>query len=223
MKALATTLGILLLAGVLGACAQFTTSDAEEQRLIGAAESRANDYLACLRREALLYVDSSRDSSFVSDAAQSRCATELEAFERAETEYQKTQTMVTTKPVEKSVDALRERGRILIAEEMLRGAPAADSAARPRTAAPAPAAAPPASSPTGRTDWTAEQRVYLDCMADQANRYAGLNESADVVAEVAQSRCRTYLTGSDTAALAQEGRALVLGTVLDARLDPRRR
>jgi hypothetical protein len=55
-------------------------------------------------------------------------------------------------------------------------------------------------------------------MEDQANKYAGLNESAVVIADVAQSRCKSYMTGPGAAALEQEGRTLVMGTVFDAKL-----
>ena len=54
-------------------------------------------------------------------------------------------------------------------------------------------------------------------MEEQARKYSSLNESATVVADVAQSRCKSYLGGANTA-LEQEGRALVMGLVMDAKL-----
>lgn len=63
-----------------------------------------------------------------------------------------------------------------------------------------------------------EQRVYMDCMRDQANKYVRLNESAADIAEVAASRCRTHLTGANRGSLEAEGKVLVMGAIFDARL-----
>jgi hypothetical protein len=53
-------------------------------------------------------------------------------------------------------------------------------------------------------------------MSAEGQRYAGVNEPAQVVAEVAQSRCAALLTDPATAAqLEKQGRALVMGMVLD--------
>jgi hypothetical protein len=56
-------------------------------------------------------------------------------------------------------------------------------------------------------------------MEEQAHKYAGLNESASVIADVAQGRCKSYMAGPGSSELEQEGRAMVMGIVLDAKLN----
>jgi hypothetical protein len=56
-------------------------------------------------------------------------------------------------------------------------------------------------------------------MGAEGQRYAGVNEPAQVVAEVAQSRCAALLTDpASAAALEKQGRALVMGMVLDRKV-----
>jgi hypothetical protein len=58
-------------------------------------------------------------------------------------------------------------------------------------------------------------------MRAQGERYAGVNEPAEVVAEVAHSRCSAALTDpASAAALERQGRALVMGMVLDRKIGP---
>jgi hypothetical protein len=64
-----------------------------------------------------------------------------------------------------------------------------------------------------------EQRIYIDCMEDQARKYVRLNETAAAIAEVAANRCKSHLTGNNQNALEREGRAVVMGDVFDARLE----
>ena len=74
-------------------------------------------------------------------------------------------------------------------------------------------AAPAAAQPDGSK--------YLDCMRGEGQRYAGVNEPAQVVAEVAHSRCSAALTDPASAAqLERQGRALVMGMVLDRKVSP---
>jgi hypothetical protein len=128
--------------------------------------------------------------------------------------------MVTEKPLNQSVGALNDRAVIEVGEALLAAAdnqpavvaPIAVGAAAAATASPSSVAVPSADG------WNAEQRVYLDCMEDQGRKYSGLNESTTVIADVAQSRCKSYMAGPGSAALEQEGRTLVMGMVLDAKL-----
>ena len=69
----------------------------------------------------------------------------------------------------------------------------------------------------GAGGWTAEQRIYIDCMEDQGRKYASLEETAATIAEVAHSRCDDYMGGPNPA-LEKEGRTAVMGAVFDARL-----
>jgi hypothetical protein len=54
-------------------------------------------------------------------------------------------------------------------------------------------------------------------MQDAAVKYAELDEGAAAIAEVAHSRCSSYMDSAN-AALQQEGRAVAMGAVMDARL-----
>lgn len=216
---------VLLLAAValLGACAQLTTNDSEEAQLLTAAEHKAQDYLACISREAAGYAASSTDASFIVDAVKGSCVAEMEQYAETQKIYLAATVMMPAKPLMKSIEALESQARQTIADQVVRGGSNSAAAAFPAAAA---AALPVARSKTvppvptvGSGNWTPEQRVYLDCMLDQANRYAMTQESAEVIAEVASSRCSSYLGGSNVAELSQEGRTLVLGTILDAKLN----
>jgi hypothetical protein len=126
--------------------------------------------------------------------------------------------MLTDKALADSIEALNERAKTEIALQLVNkpaqpGLPAAATVA----AATAPAPGIPAGNTAATTGWTPQDRIYLDCMEEQAKKYSGLNESATVVADVAQSRCRSYQGGSN-AALEQEGRALAMGLIMDAKL-----
>ncbi len=206
---------------LLGACAQFTTSDDERAALQARTDQQAAAYLDCVKREALLYTESSSDAAFVYESVADRCAGDLESYKAIKTELLETDVMMTSKPLAVAVDDLERQARVVIADQMVAGrapagaAPAAVPAAR---ASAAPSAVPP--PPAG--GWATDQRVYLDCMLEQAKRYSTLNESAETIAEVAQNNCRSYLTGSNAGALAQEGRAVVLNQVFESRVTPRR-
>jgi hypothetical protein len=147
---------------------------------------------------------------------------------------QQSQNAVTDMLVDANVATAGSPGRAAGAEVTAAGAAAAPVAqTRPpasvspsASAAAVPAAAGRASStpvrpaPPAEQDFepSFEQRVYMDCMRDQASKYVRLNESAADIAEVAANRCRTHLTGSNRGSLEAEGKVMVMGAIFDARL-----
>ena len=206
---------VWLIAGscLLSSCAQFTTSAEEEAELDRVAQAKAEAYIECLTRETA-GMSASTDASFLRDAASQRCEPAMDAYKEAQSEYLGAQFMVIGKELDASVAALEKRGRNEIAEILV----AQPGLAPTATPAFAPAAAA-ATAATAPAVWSADQRVYLDCMQDQGEKYAGLNESVERIADVAASRCRHYLGTEARQALEQEGRAQVMGAVFDARLE----
>ena len=217
--------GIVLVAGLVAGCSQFTTSKQEAAALQAAATAEGDAYVSCVTQNALSYTgQSSTEIGALMLVATTACQPALENFRNKQDAYLKTQIMMTDKALAESVDALNERAKSDIAAQLVnRTAPPAASGNAAAMAAPAAAigavavAPAPAQAAPPANGWNTQQRIYLDCMAEQAKKYSGLNESATVVADVAQSRCRSYEAGSD-AALEQEGRALVMGVILDAKL-----
>jgi hypothetical protein len=197
----------------LAACSQLTTNKDELAALQLAAEQRADGYVECIKSNSL--ANAAKNTIDVATAvklAKDACGAELAAFETAQEKYLGAQMMMTDKPLAAALDAVDERAEKEVGAALLATGTAAVAAAPAAAGNPtAPAAAAPAS-------WSAQQRVYLDCMEDQANKYAALNESASVIADVAHSRCKTHAVAPGTAALTEEGRALVMGAVMDARL-----
>jgi hypothetical protein len=149
---------------------------------------------------------------------------------------QQSEDAVTEMLVDANISPAGSPGRAAAAEVSAAGAVGAAAApvaqarppaAVPRSApAPVPVAAGRAGSEPARTPPPApedfepsfEQRVYMDCMRDQASKYVRLNESAADIAEVAASRCRIHLTGANRGSLEAEGKVLVMGAIFDARL-----
>ena len=205
---------VVLMAQIfLFGCAQFTTSQEELADMNSIAQARADAYIECLKREAA-GMSASTDASFLRDAAMQRCETEMDAYRDAQSGYLGAQFMMIGKELDASVAALDKRGRNEIAE-MLVTQPG-------MTPTPTPAFAPAVAAATAATApavWNAEQRIYLDCMQDQGEKYAALNEGVDRIADVASTRCRSYLGTEARQALEQEGRAVVMGAVFDARLE----
>ena len=216
---------VLTLMLFVTSCAQITTSKSELAGLKNTADNVADEYVGCVVKNTLSNASQNVvDVAALAQMAASQCQSELASYESAQTEYLAAQVMLTKKPLQESVDALNKRATLESTEALvaaaenqpagsapsMAAAPVAVAGAAATAAASAPAAAP--------GEWNAGQRVYLDCMEDQANKYAGLNESAVVIADVAQSRCKSYMTGPGAAALEQEGRTLVMGTVFDAKL-----
>jgi hypothetical protein len=199
----------------LAACSQLTTSKDELAAMQVAAEQQGDSYVECIKSNSLEKKKKNTiDVATAVKLAKDSCAAELTAFESAQEAYLGAQMMLTDKPLAAAVDALDERAEKEVGAALL--AAGATSVAATAAAVPAAGAAPAAAAPSS---WSAEQRVYLDCMDDQAQKYALLNESASVIADVAHSRCKTHAVAPGTAALIEEGRALVMGAVMDARLD----
>ncbi|MGI9291064.1 MAG: hypothetical protein ACR2QG_07285 [Gammaproteobacteria bacterium] len=196
-------------------CVQFTTN---EQELIGLqqnAELQADDFVECVKVQAA-EIYSTTDPGFIRDAVMNRCADERQGYIAAEKKSLSAQYMMTEKPLKEKIAALDDRARIELAETLL---------ARPATPANPQAAAAPAppvvAAPTANQKpiaWNEQQRVYLDCMEDQADKYFSLNESAEAISDVAVLRCRDYLGAQSVVALEREGRAVVMGRVMDNRL-----
>ena len=216
---------IVILVGIflLASCSQLTTNKSELATLKSTADNFADAYVGCVVNSATS--NASKNAIDVATAvklAGGYCQTELDQFKKSQEEYLGSQFMMTTKPLAESVDALNDRATTEVGEALLAAADDQPSIAAPvvaGSAAAAVAASPSSASAAPATNgWTADQRVYLDCMEDQARKYSGLNESTTVIADVAQSRCKSYMAGPGSAALEQEGRTLVMGMVLDAKL-----
>ena len=219
----------VLITGTLltASCSQLTTNKDELAELQSAAEYAADDYVACIVENSLRNATATvTDVASIVQVASTACQTEMDLYTAGEQEYLSAQVMMTEKPLKEAIDALKARASseagaaLIAAASTSAGSAAAETAAvaATGTAAATSTVAAPARSQAAPEQWNAEQRVYLDCMEDQARKYAALNESAGVIADVAQSRCKSYMTGPGAGALQQEGRTLVLGTVLDAKL-----
>jgi hypothetical protein len=218
---------ILFMAVLLSGCAQFTTDDEELAALKITSDKYADAYVSCVTKEAEQYLMNSADAAFIVDVARNNCKPALDSYTEAESEFLDAQYMVYQSKLDESVASLDKRSRDEVSLMVLtRGQPQAVSAAPAATVSAGAgstvqAAAPAAAVGVPAAGWTSEQRVYLDCMEDQAHKYASLDEGAPTIAEVAQSRCQSYMRGSDPA-LQQEGRSLVMGIVFDARVPPDR-
>lgn len=218
-----TAVWCLAAALVIGGCAQLTTSAEEKADLERVADTKGDSYIACVKNQAA-EIYTTTDPAFIRDAVSSRCGTEREAFIAAKKKSLESKYMLTEKPLQESLDNLDDRARIELAETLLaRPAaagpgtqPAARSGSTAAVSAPVAAAAPVSAG--APASWDAQQRIYLDCMDDQAEKYASLDESAQAIAEVAVSRCSMYLGSESVVALEREGRAQVMGKVMDLRL-----
>lgn len=206
----------------LAACSQLTTSKAEQAELKAAADARADSYLDCVARESEAFIMRSSEAAFILDLVRERCASDRDAYTKAREQWLLTQVMLTEKPLAEDLEALDQQARSRIAN-LLTETPAGLSGETPPAARSGEINRQPAARPSAG-EWNAQQRVYLDCMLDQAGRYAAQSESATVIAEVVANRCRSHLgSDSNNAALLQEGRLRAMGAVLDARVEPRRR
>lgn len=218
---------ILLLSG----CAQMNARVDESADLASAAELKGDAYKLCLRQTAKRLFGMSQEAGFVVDSARSSCSVQLNDYKKAQTEYLETKYMQTGDELEKSVAALEEKSRLdvvamLVAAEGTASIPrqtasvsAAVSSAAAGATAPPVATVASTRPVTGAFTPDFEQRIYIDCMEDQARKYVRLNETAAAIAEVAANRCKPHLTGNNQYALEREGRAVVMADVFDARLD----
>ncbi|NOR20294.1 MAG: hypothetical protein GQ538_09440 [Xanthomonadales bacterium] len=220
MKKLTVIVASMLL---VASCSQLKTNKSELATLKTTADNFADAYVGCVVNVSLK--NTSKNAIDVATAVQlagAVCQTELDQFSGSQEEYLSAQFMLTEKPLQESVDTLNERATTEVGEALLAAADNQPAVAAPvvvgsaAAATPSSAAIPSAAAPTN--GWNAEQRIYLDCMEDQGRKYSGLNESTTVIADVAQSRCKSYMAGPGSAALEQEGRTLVMGMVLDAKL-----
>jgi hypothetical protein len=213
----------------MAGCAQFTTSDADLANMKSVADTRAEEYISCMKTEAST-ITSSTDYAFIAQAVSSRCKTSLDTYRAAQKEYLSAQYLITTKPLNLAVADLEERGQNEVAEMLVsRDAdPAAAPVAAPAQSSPGftlpstSVAAASAAAVSVVAKWNPEQRVYLDCMDEQADKYARLSESAESIAAVAADRCRSYLTVERRQALEEEGRVQVMGKIMDQRVSGRR-
>ena len=212
MKKLAT---ILLGATWVASCTQITTNNSELSDLEKTANNLGDVYVACIVNQSM--ENASTNSIDVATAikiAGRACETELAQFEKIKQETLSAQYMLTQKPLQASIDALNERATVEVGDALLAAGNSQAVAIIPATAAITASA-----TPSTAGEWSGEQQAYLDCMQEQARKYAALDESASVVADVAQSRCKSKLTGPGAPALEQEGRAGAMGVVLDAKLE----
>lgn len=202
----------------MAGCAQFTTNDEERAALDVTAESRAEAYLQCIKDESKQVLGISRDAAFIVDRAKGACSSELERYKSAKLELLATEYIKTDKELEEAVERIDDRSESAVAE-MLMVSAANSAGATPVPAGPAPTVSAPQIPVPSDFEPSFDQRVYMDCMRDQAIKYVRLNETAAAISEVAASRCRPHLTGGNQAVLEQEGRTVVMGAVFDARLE----
>jgi hypothetical protein len=216
MKKLAVILaGIMLIAS----CSQMTSNKSEKTDLEAIANNYGDIYVACVVKYSLDRASANAiDVATVVKLGSSACQTDLDQFRKSQEENLKARMMLTKKPLEASVDVLNERATKEIGEALLSLAGTQSAVAIPAAVGSAAVMTSSSSTPGISEELSAGQQDYLDCMEDQARKYAGLGESATVIADVAQSRCKAHLEGPETAALEQEGRAIVMGLILDAKL-----
>jgi len=194
-------------------CTQMSTNETERSALEAKADDLGDVYVQCVVDHSLEHRSSNAIDVATSITLSGRaCEADLARFKEAEQEYLGTKMMMTEKPLAASVDALNERATAEVGEAFL-------LAAETQPAAALTAVAVAAAATGGADGWSEEQQAYLECMDTQAHKYAGLDESAPVIADVAQARCQSDMAGPGEAALEQEGRARAMGVVLDAKLN----
>lgn len=205
---------VLSVAGALVAisgCAQFTTNATDQAALEAVAGQAGDDYVTCVVNAAGRYQQTGESASLIAEVAKKACASSRSGFVDAENAWLTTRFMSTEPILQKELAALDQRAMLEVQQIQERAleqkvAPVSAPVATV-PAASAPAAVAPAGSP------------YLKCMSAEGERYAGVNEPATVVADVAQSRCAALLTDAASAAtLEKQGRALVMGMVLDRKV-----
>jgi hypothetical protein len=208
---------VLLVVGtpvVLFGCAQFTTSATDQASLKAVAGKAGDDYVTCIVDAAGRYQQTGESASLIAEVSKKACTASRSAFVDAENAWLKTEFMSTEPILQKELAALDQRAMLEVQqiqeralEQKVASAPVAAAAVLAPVASVPAASAPAAGNP------------YLKCMSAEGQRYAGVNEPAQVVAEVAQSRCSALLTDAATAAqLEKQGRALVMGMVLDRKV-----
>lgn len=197
VRVLVFTSGVLMLA----ACAQFRMNDADRATLQAAADKAGDDYVNCVTAESDRYRQTGDSAGLIVELSKKACTTARTAFVDADSALLKTSYMMPEEILKEDLAALDERATQRVLEQVLEG----------RTASPPAAAAAVSPPPVAGS--------YLDCMSAEGRRYASVDEPAQVVAEVAHSRCSALLADGTTASrLEQQGRALVMGMVLDRKI-----
>ncbi|MEO7386770.1 MAG: hypothetical protein ABIX37_07545 [Gammaproteobacteria bacterium] len=207
----AYALSLSLLAG----CAQLTTSSSDRASLKAAADAAGQAYLDCLGQSAGRYVGTTEDVRAIRTLAQKNCADTRATASRAQAKLQDTSYIMSAPQVEAALKALDDQGEAAITDQVLNRRAAAPAVA---VGAVVPAAVPAAER---ATPMRAGGDDYLACMRSQGERWAATQEPATVIADAAHNRCASSLAGSSSAAtIEQQGRALVLGLVLDRKSPP---
>lgn len=190
----------------LSGCGQLSTSSTERAGLEAAAVKAGQTYVDCVVGASGHYQQTGEDAGMIVEVSKKACSATRSAYVDADTTFLKSKYLRPEPMVAKDVAALDERATGLVEQQVLER-----KAASPPAATPVAMAAPASAQPDGNK--------YLDCMRAQGQRYASVNEPAEVVAEVAHSRCSTALTDPASAAqLERQGRALVMGMVLDRKV-----
>ena len=201
VRALLLVCSLVLLSG----CAQFTTNRTDRAALEAAAGKAGDDYVNCVVEAAGRYQQTGESASLIAEVAKKACTESRSAFVDAENAALKTQFMRTEPILQKELAALDQRAMLQVQQVH-------ELALERKVASPPVASVAATSAP-------ADGSAYLKCMSAEGQRYAGVNEPAEVVAEVAQSRCSALLTDPASAAqLEKQGRALVMGMVLDRKV-----
>ena len=216
----------LLVVGTLAfiaGCAQFTTNRTDRADLEAIAGKAGDDYVTCVVNAADRYEQTGEATALIIEVAKKACTASREAFVNAENASLKTQFMRTEPILQTELAALDQRATQQVQQAQERALELKVASPSVAAAVIAPVASLPATSvPTTRATAAAvpsDGNAYLKCMSAEGQRYAGVNEPAEVIAEVAQSRCSALLTDAASAAqLAKQGRALVMGMVLDRKV-----
>jgi hypothetical protein len=195
----------LLLGLVLAGCSQLTTSAAEEESLRLVAADSGSVYLECLTSTGFQYAQRSTvDVPTAVKMAGDNCTTELDTYSTAQEEYLSANFMITEAPLQEAVAEIEAAAALAIGQQLVDSDEVVVLAA-------VPAAGSGASS--------AEQSAYLNCMDQQALKYAVVDDSAAAIADVADNRCKSQLDPAiNSAAIRQEGRAQAMAIVLDTKL-----
>lgn len=204
MRVLGWYVGVVAVA--LSGCGQFTTSSTERAGLEAAAAKAGESYVNCIVEVSDRYQQTGEGAGTIVEVSKKACSATRSVYVDADTTYLKSKYMLPEPILTKRLAALDERATALVEERVLER-----KAASPPAATPVAIAATASAQPDGKK--------YLDCMRAEGQRYASVNEPAEVVAEVAHSRCSTALTDPLSAAqLERQGRALVMGMVLDRKV-----
>ncbi|MSR10116.1 MAG: hypothetical protein EXR82_11470 [Gammaproteobacteria bacterium] len=203
----------------LSGCAQFTTNAIDKATLKTVASKAGDDYVSCVVDAAGRYQQTGESASLIAEVAKKACTASRSEFITAENAWLKSEFMSTEPILQKDLAALDQRAELEVQQQQVQALERKVAAPPVAAAAIAPVASASVASVPAATSAPAAGSAYLKCMTAEGQRYAGVNEPATVVAEVAQSRCASLLTDPVSAApLEQQGRALVMGLVLDRKV-----